>query len=80
MLDRFRKRRSERPGRVDAGGGEAGGAELAAAASELASALGAVPAEEARLAALERLNELRAAGAITEEAFAREKQRLGHYG
>ena len=54
--------------------------EVAAATSELSSALGAAPADDARNAAVERLTELRAAGAITEEQFAREKQRLLGYG
>jgi len=54
--------------------------ELAAAAVELSSALGAPPAADARIAALERLTELRAAGAISEEDFAREKRRLEGYG
>ncbi|MDP8943351.1 MAG: SHOCT domain-containing protein [Actinomycetota bacterium] len=50
--------------------------ELAAAAASLSSALGAAPAEDARIAAVERLVELRAAGAISEENFAREKRRI----
>ena len=50
--------------------------DLAAAATELSTELGAAPAGDARAAALERLGELRAAGAISEENFAREKRRL----
>ena len=50
--------------------------ELGAAATELSTVLGAAPAGDARAAALERLAELRAAGAISEENFAREQRRL----
>lgn len=50
--------------------------ELAAAAASLSTALGAPPAGDARAAALERLTELRAAGSIGEEDFARETRRI----
>ena len=50
--------------------------ELAAAAAALSSALGAAPAGDARAAALERLTELRAAGSITDENYARETRRI----
>src|SRR5919202_4891436 len=54
--------------------------ELAADAAELSSALGAAPIEEARMAAIERLTELRAAGSISEEDYTRKKRRLSSYG
>jgi Short C-terminal domain len=54
--------------------------ELAGAASELSSVLGAAPVSDARAAALERLSELHASGAISEEQFTREKQRILGYG
>ncbi len=79
MVGRFRRQRSERPPAA-ADQGDARGEELGAAAAELSSALGAVPVDEARLAAIERLTELRTAGAISAEAFERERQRLLDYG
>ena len=54
--------------------------ELAAALAALSSKLGGVPINDARIAAVERLTELRAAGAISEENFAREKRRILDYG
>ncbi len=54
--------------------------ELAAAATALSGKLGAAPINDARIAAVERLTELRAAGEISEENFAREKQRILDYG
>lgn len=80
MRGRFSRWRRERPSAAPAEQGDATVSELAAAATELSSALGAVPIDEARLAAIERLTELRAAGKISAEAFARERQRLLDYG
>jgi len=54
--------------------------ERQAALAALSSAAGAPPPDAARIAALERLNELRAAGAVSEENYAREKRRLMDYG
>jgi len=71
----FRRRR-----RAGADEGEEREGELGAAAAELSSALGAVPIDEARMAAIERLTELRTAGAISAEAFERERKRLQEYG
>lgn len=50
--------------------------ELRAAADALSSALGAPDPDLARLAAVERLTELRAAGAVSEEDYKRERRRL----
>ena len=71
-MDRFRKRKDELRGERRPRDPE----ELAAAADELSSALGAAPAGDAYIAALERLTELRAAGRFSEEDFVREKRRL----
>lgn len=49
---------------------------LAAAAAELSVSLGQAPADEARLAAVERLTELRAEGRVSEDDFVRERRRL----
>lgn len=79
MPGRFRRQRAERRG-AEADPGDASDQDLGAAAAELSSALGAVPVDEARVAAIERLTELRAAGKISVEEFARERQRLLDYG
>jgi hypothetical protein len=50
--------------------------ELAAAARATTHELGAVEPDYARLAAVERLNELRARGMVSEENYLREKRRL----
>jgi len=50
--------------------------ELRAAAAALSSALGAPDPDYARLAAVERLNEMRAAGTLSEESYERERRRL----
>lgn len=80
LRGRFPRWRKERPGAPPADQDDAAVGELAAAAAELSSALGRRPIDEARAAAVERLTELRAAGAISAEAFARERQRLLDYG
>lgn len=50
--------------------------ERRAAAAALSSALGAADPDYARLAAVERLTEMRAAGSLGEEDYQRERQRL----
>jgi len=50
--------------------------ELRAKAAALSSALGAPDPDYARLAAVERLTELRAAGVVGEEDYKRERRRL----
>ena len=50
--------------------------DLAAAAAALSSALGAAPAGDARLAALERLTEAPRRRGVSDEDFARERRRL----
>lgn len=50
--------------------------ELRAATGALSSALGAPDPDYARLAALERLTEMRAAGTVSEENYQRERRRL----
>lgn len=56
--------------------GELTGEEIVAAAGALSSALGAPEPGYAEIAALERLNELRTAGAVGEEDYEREKRRI----
>lgn len=46
----------------------------------LSSALGGADPADARVAAIERLTELRAAGAVGEEDYKRERRRLMGYG
>ena len=50
--------------------------ERRAAVAALSGALGAPDPDYARLAAVERLTELRAAGTLSEENFIRERRRL----
>lgn len=50
--------------------------ERRAAANALSAALGAPDPDYARLAAVERLTEMRAAGTLSEENFNRERRRL----
>ncbi len=52
------------------------GPELGAAAAALSSELGGQSPDYARIAAVERLNEMRAAGTVSEENYIREKRRL----
>lgn len=51
-----------------------------AAIDAMSQALGAGPPGHARMAAIERLTELRAAGKISEEQFHKERRRLEDYG
>jgi hypothetical protein len=80
MFGRFRRQRGDRGGEDRTARKEESVEELAARATELSEVLGAAPVDEARLAAIERLTEMRAAGSISEEDFAREKRRLQAYG
>lgn len=50
-----------------------------AAIAALSQELGAPPPDQARLAAIERLTELRAAGRISDEHYRRERRRLEQY-
>lgn len=50
-----------------------------AAIAGMAQALGAGPPDQARMAAIERLTELRAEGKISEEQFHKERRRLEDY-
>lgn len=50
-----------------------------AAIEALSQALGSGPPDYARMAAIERLTELRAAGKISEEQFQKERRRLEDY-
>jgi hypothetical protein len=59
---------------------ELGPDERDAAIAAMSQALGAQPPDAARIAALERLTELRAAGKISEPAYRRERKRLEEYG
>ncbi len=54
--------------------------ERRAAVAALSSALGAPDPDYARLAAVERLTEMRAAGTVGEEDYQRERRRLMGYG
>jgi hypothetical protein len=56
--------------------GELSTEEIAAAARATARELGAPDPSYAKVAAIERLNELRSAGAISEENYLREKRRI----
>ena len=53
-----------------------GDEELADRAADLSRSLGRMPPDEQRIAAIERLTELRAAGKVSEENFIKEKRRL----
>jgi hypothetical protein len=50
--------------------------QLSSAAADLSISLGGVAPQEARLAAVERLTEMRAEGRVSEEDFIRERRRL----
>lgn len=56
--------------------GELSARDIAAAARATADELGAVDSSYAQVAALERLNEMRSAGAVSEENYLREKRRI----
>jgi hypothetical protein len=63
--------------RIPAERGTMSGRDLGAAARALQNDLGAAPRDYAKVALLERLNELRASGKMSEENFLKEKKRLG---
>ena len=67
------------PRRLPASLGELTPAERDAAIGALSQALGAAAPNAARLAAIERLTEARAAGRISEEQFHKERRRLEDY-
>lgn len=50
-----------------------------AAITALSQGLGAAPPDAARMAAIERLTEIRASGRISEEQYSRERRRLERY-
>ncbi len=62
--------------RLPADPGQLSGAEIEAAATAMSYELGAVEASYAQIAAIERLNEMRASGAVSEEDCLREKRRI----
>ena len=68
-----------RPRRLPADPGELSPEQRAAAIGALSQALGAHPPDAARVAAIERLTELRAAGKLSEEQFHKERRRLESY-
>ena len=68
-----------RPRRLPANLGELSPEQRDAAIGALSQALGAGPPDAARLAAIERLTELRAAGKLSEEQFHKERRRLESY-
>jgi hypothetical protein len=63
--------------RIPAERGTMSGQDLGAAARALHRDLGQAPTDYANVALLERLNELRASGRMSEEDFLKEKKRLG---
>jgi hypothetical protein len=81
--DRF-FRRGEREPKDDESTGPAaagdGADEAAARALDLSYSLGQARPDEQRIAAIERLTELRAAGKVSEENFLKEKRRLSGKG
>ena len=82
-LHRFFKRGERR--QVDAGDGppperEDEADDLAARAADLSRSFGQLPPDEQRIAAIERLTELRAAGKVSEENYVKEKRRLERWG
>ena len=65
--------------RLPADIGELTNEERDAAIAAMSHALGAPSPDNARMAAIERLTELRAAGRMTEEQFQKERRRLEDY-
>jgi hypothetical protein len=53
--------------------------DIAEATAYLSQEIGQAPPEDARLAAIERLTEMRAAGKISKENFERERKRISEY-
>ncbi len=77
---RGRRRDDERPSPAEATAPaprrDDEGDDLAARVAELSRSFGQMPPDEQRIAAVERLTELRAAGKVSEENFLKEKRRL----
>lgn len=65
--------------RLPADLGDLSSEERDAAIAAMSQALGAGPPEHARMAAIERLTEVRAAGRMSEEQYRRERRRLEDY-
>lgn len=65
--------------RLPANLGELSSGQRDAALGAMSRALGAGPQDYAKMAAIERLTELRAAGRISDEKFERERRRLEDY-
>ena len=74
-LDRFLRRRGRRPADARSVSGTSD-EEVAGRAADLSYSLGQARPDEQRVAAVERLTELRAAGQVSEENFLKEKRRL----
>ncbi|MBW3608215.1 MAG: hypothetical protein KY463_07650 [Actinobacteria bacterium] len=68
-----------RPRRLPADLGELSPEQRDAAIDAMAQALGGATPDAARVAAIERLTELRAAGKMSEEQFQKERRRLESY-
>jgi hypothetical protein len=77
-----REQEDERKGGdpADAAAGPEEADDLAARAADLSRSFGQMPRDEQRAGALEQLNELRAAGKVSEENFQKEKRRLERWG
>jgi hypothetical protein len=69
-----------RPRRLPADSNELSSQEIRAVAKASSYALGAVEPSYVQIVAIERLNELRASGAFSEEDYLREKRRILDYG
>lgn len=79
MFRRFRRRDDDRDRRREPSpeaAGEERGDDVTERLSQLSQALGGAPPDEARIAAVERLTELRAEGKVSEENYRRERRRL----
>ena len=82
-VGRFFRRGERRPEDEQSTSSETGGDEpdeAAARAADLSYSLGQMRPDEQRIAAVERLTELRAAGKVSEENFLKEKRRLSGEG
>ena len=72
--------RGGRPEDDESASPASGDDEPAERAADLSRSLGRMPPDEQRIAAIERLTELRAAGKVSEENFLKEKRRLSREG
>ena len=68
--------RGTRPEGDESASPASGDDDAAARVADLSRSLGQMPPDEQRIAAIERLTELRAAGKVSEENFLKEKRRL----